>query len=296
MPYVHCYFCDVTYLAPDAARGKQVACQNCFRKLDVPLVDVPAPPVVSSPAEGTASAIHEGLPPDSPPPATLPPPQPRSRSRKPPRTRPLPPPPSESDRWDFDLKAFESAPALSEELAAAPLPPRRSTTSKKSSRPRTIAWRFPKIDVPGFSGDSEFDPLDNYHDEAFWVNVLAGVVLLPWAVFDPVAAAPVIRVMWWICAGLYFIDSCFSGGLVRVLLVFSAPLALLAFQVSFDTFRLMLVVYLPYVLYVAVVRFRYIWPVDILTAITLGSSWLAYKSLHDPRWRDAIADVKARWI
>jgi hypothetical protein len=285
MPVVHCHFCDLTYQAPDAAAGKQVACRRCFRKLDVPRNESPSDSGPKLKAEET-TAPRRAEPPPKPKPAA---PPAKAVARPAPKAKPSQP--AQSDRWSFDLDEFDSEAVESEEFES--LPP--AVGKKKKSR-HAWKWQLPTLAPPGLKIDPEFAPYENNLEFAAWLNILAAVVMLPLSLLEPPTAFEVLRVLFWVCAGLYFIDCTFAGGLVRVFLVFSVPGLLYAFPVSYSWRIAILSVYSPYFLYVAVIRFRHAWPVELLFATTVTSSWLLFKAVRDRRWWDAIQEFKTEWL
>jgi len=317
MPVVHCYFCDQTYKVPDAARGKQVACRNCFRKLDVPLVDAP-PPATSpfpelKPDESAELAAAKAARPK--PPAKLPvkpdviaeptmevsrpkPAAPVAKVIPAQKPKSAPSSPAESDRWDFDAAAFESAGSLSEEFGA--LPP--STRKKKRQAKWKWDFKLPTIRLGGIEPNPDFAPFENSLEIALLLNVLAAMVLLPMAALEPRFFA--FEVLWylsWLMTGLYFIDATFAGGLLRVLLIFSVPGVLVTLSysdvaISRAIFVASMCVWGPYFLFVRVIRFKHFWPADLLAGITFLSYRLAYKVATDRAWHDWVQTFKKNWL
>jgi len=316
MPYVHCYFCDLTYRAPDSARGKQVACRNCFRKLDVPFVD--APPPHSTPSEAELKLVESDqhnvpgkgmVSPTKPPekkaaqssPKPSQEPRPASRSHPPaaPKAREArtgkppakPASAAESDRWDFEVDDFIPADIDSDEFDS--LPPAVGPKKKKSARWK---WKFEMPQIGGLKPDPNFAPFAGAEELWVYVNALAALVMLPLGLLEPMYAAYIIYYGRWVFAALYFIDCTFAGGLARVFLFYSVPGILLAFDVTRSWRVALFSLWGPYVLYVRLIRFKHFWPVDILFGITCAMLGLAYKVSTDIAWYQWSAKFKADWL
>ena len=187
-----------------------------------------------------------------------------------------------SDAWNFDLGDLEDAPVDSEALGTRP--PLRT---RKKSRWR---WKLPNIRFR--DSNVPFDPFERYQELVLLLNLLAAIVLLSLSLVDPWASRYWLKLVFYAILGLHFIDACFDGGLARVFLLYSTPAILVAMTRMSMLSILISSLFFPYVLYVVVIRFRYVWPVHLLLLTSMLSSWVA---VYGDRY-EWIRDFRATWL